>query len=151
MGIDLTRLNNLRTGAEQAPEKPTETQTARGEYKTLTKPQTAPETLTEGLEGIHKLQRQADAKKQDIDRSLSIYKEYQHNIIISSQLQTEILKGVKAGEDIYNLFLKACKAISLMTSNSVFYNQLERDIKTIYGQEILNPLAILEHEHREQE
>lgn len=109
MELDLTRLNSLAFAdfkreqeKKQAPESPAETQTASGEYKTLTEPKKPLETLTEGLEGIHKLQRQADAKKQDIDRSLAICKEYQQNIKTSSQLQTEILKGAKAGESVYS-------------------------------------------------
>ena len=51
----------------------------------------------------------------------------------SGQLQADILKGVQAGTDIYSLFLKAVKAISLMTSNTAFYSQIEADIKNIYG------------------
>lgn len=149
MELDLTRLNSLaftdfkrEQEKKQAPEKPTETQTASGEYKTITETKKPLETLTEGLEGIHKLQRQADAKKQDIDRSLAVYREYQQNIKTSSQLQTEILKGAKAGESVYSLLLKACKAISLMTSNSVFYSQIEGDIRAIYGQGLLDPLPL---------
>ena len=46
---------------------------------------------------------------------------------------------MRAGEDIYSLFLKAEKAISLMTSNTVFYSQLEGDIKSIYGAGLLEP------------
>ena len=149
MELDLTRLNSLaftdfkrEQEKKQAPESPAETQTASVEYKTFTEPKKPLETLTEGLEGIHKLQRQADAKKQDIDRSLAICREYQQNIKTSSQLQTEILKGAKAGESVYSLLLKACKAISLMTSNSVFYSQIEGDIKAIYGQGLLDPLPL---------
>jgi len=131
MELDFTRLNSL---AFIAPKKPSETQKGEGEYKTPIEAKKPLETLTEGLEGINKLQREADRKKQDIDRSLAIYREYQQNIKTSSQLQTEILKGARAGEDIYSLFLKACKAISLMTSNTVFYSQIEGDIRAIYGQ-----------------
>lgn len=149
MELDLTRLNNLAFAdfkreqeKKQAPESPTEPRKASGEYKTIADDKTPLETLVEGLEGIHKLQRQADAKKMDIDRSLAICKEYQQNIKTSSQLQTEILKGAKAGESVYSLLLKACKAISLMTSNSVFYSQLEGDIRAIYGQGLLDPLPL---------
>lgn len=149
MELDLTRLNSLvftdfkrEQEKKQAPESPAETQTSSGEYKTLTEPKKPLETLTEGLEGIHKLQRQADAKKQDIDRSLAIYREYQQNMKTSSQLQTEILKGAKAGENVYSLLLKAVKAISLMTSNTVFYSQLEGDIRAIYGQGLLDPVPL---------
>ena len=140
MELDLTRLNSLAfsdfradKGEKQPTESPTEPRKEQGEYKTLTDAKKPLETLTEGLEGIGKLQRQADAKKQDIDRSLAICREYQQNIKTSSQLQTEILKGARAGESVYSLLLKACKAISLMTSNSVFYTQIEGDIRAIYG------------------
>lgn len=149
MELDLTRLNSLaftdfkrEQEKKQAPESPTEPRNASGEYKTITDDKKPLETLVEGLEGIHKLQRRADAKKMDIDRSLAICKEYQQNIKTSSQLQTEILKGAKAGESVYSLLLKACKAISLMTSNSVFYSQLEGDIRAIYGQGLLDPLPL---------
>ena len=139
MELDFTRLNSL---AFIAPKKPSETQKGEGEYKTPIEAKKPLETLTEGLEGINKLQREADRKKQDIDRSLAICREYQQNIKTSSQLQTEILKGVRAGEDIYSLFLKAVKAISLMTSNTVFYSQIEGDIRAIYGQGLLDPLPL---------
>lgn len=149
MELDLTRLNNLAFAdfkreqeKKQAPESPTEPRKASGEYETIAGDKKPLETLVEGLQGIHKLQRQADAKKMDIDRSLAICKEYQQNIKTSSQLQTEILKGAKAGESVYSLLLKACKAISLMTSNSVFYSQLEGDIRAIYGQGLLDPLPL---------
>lgn len=149
MEIDLTRLNSIRftdfkreQEKNQAPESPAEPRTVSEEYKNLTEEKKPLQGVLEDLEGIHKLQRQADAKKQNIDRSLAICREYQQNIKTSSQLQTEILKGAKSGENIYSLLLKACKAISLMTSNSVFYSQIEGDIKAIYGQGLLDPLPL---------
>lgn len=69
----------------------------------------------------------------EAERINEVYKTYQNNIKTSGTLQTEILKGLKVGEDIYRLFLKAVKAISLVTSNNVFYTQSEQDIKIIYG------------------
>lgn len=126
MELDLTPLNELAKANNER------------DIQALKKPLKTP---TEGLQDLHKLQRQADAKKQEIDRSLTVYKEYQKNIMISTQLQTEILKGAKAGENIHSLFLKAVKAIALMTSNSLFYNQLEADIRGIYGQDTASPLS----------
>ena len=76
---------------------------------------------------------QATREQEDHRRSLEVYRNYQENIKTSSTLQTQILKGLKAGEDVYSLFLKAAKAISLMTSNSLFYSQTEEDLKAIYG------------------
>ena len=146
MELDLTRLDSLAfmdfTGKKEAPKKPSETLKGEGEYKTPIEVKKPSETLSEGVEGINKLQREADRKEQDIDRSLAICREYQQNIKTSSQLQTEILKGARAGEDIYSLFLKAVKAISIMTSNTVFYSQFEGDIRAIYGQGLLNPVPL---------
>ena len=76
MELDFTRLNSL---AFIAPKKPSETLKGEGEYKTPIEVKKPLETLTEGLEGINKLQREADRKKQDIDRSLAICREYRPN------------------------------------------------------------------------
>ena len=65
--------------------------------------------------------------------SARICREYLDNVSATDALQAEILKGIKAGEDFYHLFLKAVKAVSLMTSNPQFYNQIKRDCRTLYG------------------
>ena len=152
MELDFTKLNKLSVldfaegaGKKQpptsptSPTSPTEPRKGSGEYKTPTEPE---KPLQGNLEGIGKLQREADQRKREIDETARIYREYQHNIKLSGQLQTEILKGARAGEDIYSLFLKACKAISLMTSNTVFYSQLEGDIRAIYGEGLQNPAPL---------
>ena len=89
--------------------------------------------------------RDTQREREDHQRSLEVYRAYQENIKASSQLQTEILKGIKAGEDVYSLFLKAAKAISLMTSNKLFYTQIEADTRAIYGAG-LNYKPPLQHE-----
>lgn len=106
-----------------------------GEYKTITEPQKPAERLTDGLEReqAKTLLRDTQREREDHQRSLEVYRAYQENIKASSQLQTAILKGLKAGEDVYSLFLQAAKAISLMTSNSLFYSQAEADLIAIYG------------------
>ena len=67
------------------------------------------------------------------EMSARICREYLDNVSATDALQADILKGIKAGEDFYHLFLKAVKAISLMTSNPQFYNQIKRDCRTLYG------------------
>ena len=67
------------------------------------------------------------------EMSSRICREYLDNVSATDQLQAEILKGIKAGEDFYHLFLKAVKAVSLMTSNPQFYTQIKRDCRTLYG------------------
>ena len=146
MELDFTKLNSLAfmDFSEIPPEKqpskmPTETLLEPKGYKTPLEEENALQGLTEGLQGIPILQRQADANKAEKERALAVYREYQKNIKLSGQLQTDILKGAKRGEDIYSLFLKAVQAISLMTSNTVFYNQLNDDIRAIYGAGLSEP------------
>lgn len=146
MELNLDRLNKLGIAgfSEGAPEKrpstkPTEPLLGQGEYKTLTRAKKPAEGLTEGLGA---LQLKADQKKAEIDRSIEVYRYYQENIRKSEQLQTEILKGARAGEDIYSLFLKAVGAISCMTSNPPFLSQIEGDIKTIYGRGLQEPAPL---------
>lgn len=146
MELDFSKLNNLafmdfkELPPEKQPSKtPLEPFLETEEYKTTPKEENALEGQINGLEGIPILQRQADANKADRERALAVYREYQSNIKVSSQLQTDILKGAKRGEDIYSLFLKAVQAISLMTSNTVFYSQLNDDIRAIYGAGLLEP------------
>ena len=76
-----------------------------------------------------------DVKKggEAAELSARICREYLDNVSATDDLQAEILKGIKAGEDFYHLFLKAVKAISLMTSNPQFYTQIQRDCRTLYG------------------
>ena len=133
MELNLDRLNGLRFAdfQEKQPSKtPTDELLGAEEYKTSAEQEHA---LKRQIEGLGALQRKADQNKAEIDRNLEVYRTYQENIKRSGQLQTDILKGVQAGEDIYSLFLKAVKAISLMTSNTAFYSQIEADIKNIYG------------------
>lgn len=128
---------------EKSPSKsPVEPFLGIGEYKTLTEREKPAEGLKTGLNGTPRTEPPEQAKillldrqreREDHRRSLEVYRAYQENIKRSEQLQSEILKGVKAGEDVYSLFLKAAKAISLMTSNSVFYSQIEGDTRSIYG------------------
>ena len=142
MELNLDRLNGLRFAdfQEKQPSKtPTDELLGAEEYKTSAEQEHA---LKRQIEGLGALQRKADQNKAEIDRNLEVYRTYQENIKRSGQLQTDILKGVQAGEDIYSLFLKACKAISLMTANTVFYSQLEGDIRAIYGQGLLDPLPL---------
>lgn len=146
MELNLDRLNRLalRDFEEEPPEKtPSKTLPEpflrQGEYKTLSSKETATEELTEGLGA---LQLEADRNKAEKDRSLEICRRYQENIRKSEQLQTDILKGARAGEDIYSLFLKAVEAISCMTSNPLFLSQIEGDIKTIYGRGLQEPAPL---------
>lgn len=71
------------------------------------------------------------AAKEYHDKTREIYTIYMDNMNTSRQLQTEILKGIATGEDIRSLFLKATKAITLMTANTAFYSQVEKNISKV--------------------
>ena len=142
MELNLDRLNGLRFAdfQEKQPSKtPTDELLGAEEYKTSAEQEHA---LKRQIEGLGALQRKADQNKAEIDRNLEVYRTYQENIKRSGQLQTDILKGVQAGEDIYSLFLKAVQAISCMTSNKTVYSQVEADLISIYGIGLQQPAPL---------
>ena len=64
---------------------------------------------------------------------LSAYQAYQRNVRRSETLQSEILRGAKAGESPFALLLKAAEAISAMTGDDVFLNEIRTSITAVYG------------------
>lgn len=92
-------------------------------------PQNAPQRAPEGTETAGRLLAQYRQEKTEKERALDVYREYQKNIRESEELRAAILKGAKAGEQPVDLLLKAVKCISLMTKDTVFYNQIEGYIK----------------------
>ena len=140
--LDFSGLFSAEPEEKRPSKSPVEPFLGAGEYKTLTTQEKPAEGLKTSLESIPRTEPPEQAKillldkqreREDHQRSLEAYRAYQENTKRSEQLQSEILKGIKAGEDVYSLFLKAAKAISLMTSNSVFYSQIEDDTRSIYG------------------
>jgi len=140
--LDFSGLFSAEPEEKRSSKSPVEPFLGAGEYKTLTTQEKPAEGLKTGLEGIPRTEPPEQAKillldrqreREDHQRSLEAYRAYQENTKRSEQLQSEILKGIKAGEDVYSLFLKAAKAIALMTSNSLFYSQAEADLIAIYG------------------
>lgn len=140
--LDFSGLFSAEPEEKRPSKSPVEPFLGAGEYKTITTQEKPAEGLKTSLEGIPRTEPPEQAKillldrqreREDHQRSLEAYRAYQENTKRSEQLQSEILKGIKAGEDVYSLFLKAAKAISLMTSNSVFYSQIEDDTRSIYG------------------
>lgn len=105
--IDFTALDQLRTGKNHS-------------------------IKTEQRASPH-LQALSNKNRANLEEAARIRGEYQKNILISDGLRCEINKGLKTGEDIYSLFLKAAKVISLMTSDTVFYDVAKKDMIAIYG------------------
>ncbi len=94
-------------------------------------PTTEPPAATEQAGG-GTLQRQADKRADDLTRAAAILKEYQEHTAAANALIIEIAKGIKAGEDIHILFLKALEALELTTNNKMI-EHTAADFRTIYG------------------
>lgn len=86
-----------------------------------------------------RLQALSDENRAKLEHAANVYSEYQKNIRISDSLRCEINKGLKSGEDIYSLFLKAAKTISLMTGDTAFYDVARKDVLAIYGMALEKP------------
>lgn len=141
IALDFTGLFREGGGEKRLSVSPVEPHFTHTEYETLSKEEKPAESRTEGLEDIpaRKLLLQSQRAKEKARRTHEVYQTYQENIRQSETLQAEILKGARAGEDIYSLFLKAVDAISRMTSNELFRTQIEADLRSIYGAGLLQP------------
>ena len=66
---------------------------------------------------------------------LTIYQRYQTAIKLSEKGQSDIIKACAGTVTNYrDLFLQACKVISLITSNAVFYKQIESNVGVNHDQ-----------------
>lgn len=63
-----------------------------------------------------------------------VWKEYQAHIRDTERLQTEIIRGAKAGESLASLLLKCARALSLATETPTFREQVERSLQAVYGE-----------------
>lgn len=79
------------------------------------------------------LYRETERRKQDHERSLTIYKSYQENILRSSTLTTQITKGMEAGDDIHSLYLKSIEVIALLTNDNAIRESARGYMRTLYG------------------
>ena len=81
--------------------------------------------------------------ERDNQRKLNeMYGSYCENRAKANTYIAQLLKGARAGEEPVRLLLTACKCISAMTGEKVFLEQIEDDIKAIYGEALLEPTAI---------
>lgn len=87
------------------------------------------------------LAREQGKQQEAAARAADVYKDHQENTIRTREMQAAILKGLKQGEPVPALFLKAAEAISRMTGNREFYQQAEADLLTIYGFALQEPEA----------
>lgn len=140
MSLDFTALNNIAP-AKKGYIPPTMYE--EGNLALLLgKPATGQITAPQG-ELIHS--HRLDAELQERERTREMYRTYQDNIKRAGSLRADLLKGIQRGEEPLALLLKAVECISLMTGDTVIYNQSKEDILAIYGW----GLGVLEPLHTE--
>lgn len=132
MDIDFSKLDGIAYTPRNAPESPSEPFLTEGVI-IPPKAENPVQGNSEDERAINILQRQADINGAEKERALTVCRTYQQNLIAVSQMQAEILKGAAAGADIYDLFLKAVKALSFLTNDNVIYGEAERDVRAVYG------------------
>lgn len=101
-----------------------------------------PERAAESPPAAAQLRREAEQQQYELRRAREILKEYQDNTRASGTLKSEILKGSNRGEEIPRLFLQACKMISTMTGDELFYTIIERNVREIYGAGMLEQVPL---------
>lgn len=100
------------------------------------------QSASESAPAMPQLTREAEENRRDLERARKVYKEYQHNILASSTLRSEITKGTNTGEPLERLFLKAVECIAKMTGDSSFYTIIERNVREIYGAGMLEQVPL---------
>ena len=142
LNLDFSGLNNIALQvAKKDFTEPFKVEGVKMPIEEETSPEQANLSPQEELVGGVALAR-LDRDKEDHQHTLEMYKDYQKNIRQAGQLQTELTKGARAGEPAYTLLLKAIKAISLMTGNKLFYSQIYKDLKAIYGEGLKEQIPI---------
>ena len=71
--------------------------------------------------------------------------QYLENTRRTEELQSDILRGAKAGEDPAKLLILCSRALSLVTNNPVFADEVERTMTAVQGHALGNP-ALREEE-----
>lgn len=123
----------------EAPQKPQKEPTAEhGDSVSFS----SLDRAIEAPEGQELAYTKLTREKEDWAKVKEAYKEYQDNIRKAGELRSQILYGARAGEAPVALLLKACQCISSMTGDSVFTEQVEADLKAIYGEGLLEPAPI---------
>ena len=82
----------------------------------------------QSIKSASKLAAKVAQKKIEREIADKYRREIIENIKTSERLRSELLKGVRAGKTVEELFLKAIECISLMTSEKGFYTQIYGDI-----------------------
>ncbi len=70
------------------------------------------------------------------------YRAYQANVRRSEELMEQVLLGAREGEPLASLLLKTSEAISRMTNNRSFLDQMDTYVRSVYGEALLDEGAL---------
>lgn len=79
------------------------------------------------------LSREQDAAQQEREAVTATYKRQQEAIQRAAQRCADVLKGLKRGESLPQLFVWACECIGAITGDPLFAAQARADLTAIYG------------------
>lgn len=74
-------------------------------------------------------EQEQEGRTGKLETPLEIYRKYQRNTNLAEAGEAEILKGLKAGVPLEDLFLTATRIVSLLTDNPSFHQLCERALK----------------------
>ena len=69
----------------------------------------------------------------------SAWAQYLENTRRTEELQSEVLRGAKSGEDPAQLLILCSRALSLVTNNPVFADEVERAMMAVQGHALGDP------------
>lgn len=81
------------------------------------------------VEQVTEQAEEQEGKTGKLETPLEIYRKYQRNTNLAEAGEAEILKGLKAGVPVEDLFLVATKIVSMLTDNPNFHQLCERALK----------------------
>ena len=135
----LSWLDNSTPAENRPQEMPAERAKQGGTIDNTRQKENAP---AGALEGLGELQRKIDVRQAEKAALAAIFTQHSENTKATGKLQTDILKGIEAGENIYKLFLMAARALSMTIGNPGFYSMVENNIIAIYGGGLNEPGAL---------
>ena len=81
------------------------------------------------VEQVTEQAEEQEGKTGKLETPLEIYRKYQRNTNLAEAGEAEILKGLKAGVPVEDLFLVATKIVSMLTDNPNFHQLCEHALK----------------------
>lgn len=87
-----------------------------------------------------------EENREDYFRQLAMYAQYQEDIRVSGMLRSEILKGLKEGEEMLSLFGKACECIGKMTGDMLFPQLCRREVGKYESKDAIQRERVAEDE-----